>query len=363
MADTTPHGPATDGHGAASSPTRTLVHWVKLISGAIVGLAALLAAIAVIVDLLDKDPVPVVGAEFAPLELTATTLDDFQATQKFTSTRSPRVRLEPAAASTTLAQEPPGEEGEGGTTSTEEPQSCPSLQEVRAGAEVPQGCPAGGEPCPTASEVSELGVEVPEGCPSPGLDCPDAAEVARNATVPEGCPIEGLADAADPDDAKRTSEELNQQYDMGRGCSGDPAGSRCALNQVARSAGGIQAGSRAESLVRVREVLAGTRTKLGRDGKRRPMGMMVSFDVTVRGLSGERLDVFWSMLSADSSRPLDQSWLRNTRAATLRPSATTDQLQKDLWLPLPKQRGRYRARVTLLDERGRRFSKRSGVFH
>lgn len=149
---------------------------------------------------------------------------------------------------------------------------------------------------------------------------------------------------------------------MGRGCSEDPTASGCALNALARSAAPAPGATRAERLVHVREVLAGTRTRIGADGKRLPMRMMISIDVTLTGMSGDIVDVYWSVESADTKRALGQRWLRNTKAATLHPRAAQEQLEPEIWLPLPRERGRYRARVTLLGENDRRFSERSDVF-
>jgi hypothetical protein len=356
LADTAPHDPPEQ-LDAPPPPSRRLGRWVKAAAGAIVGLGAVLAAIAGILDLVQKDPAPAAGVSFGRLELNAITLSDFQQTQKFTSAglRWVHARL----ASTTLAQTDQDQSDE---ATTEDTRQCPSPEEVTAGATPPEGCPEGGQPCPTAEEV-ELGVEVPSGCPGAGLDCPTAEEVAQGVGAPDGCPASGTRVGTDPGDPDEATAELDQQYDMGRGCSGDPAGGRCALTAIAKSAGGGQGVSPARSIGRVRRVLAGTRSQLGPDGKRHPMGMMVSVDVTLTGMSGEPIELYWSMLSADTSRALPQSWLRNTRSATLHPHAEQAQLQKDLWLPLPRERGRYRARITLLNEDGERYSERTAVFH
>lgn len=355
MADTAPHDPPAEQLDVPPPPSRRLGHWIKTAAGAIVGLAAVLAAIAGILDLAQKDPARAAGVSFGRLELNAITLSDFQQTQKFTSAGLPRVHVRLAA--TALAQTETDD-----AMSTDETSDCPTPQEVAAGATTPEGCPDSGQPCPTAEEVSQLGVEVPPGCPGTGLDCPTEAEIAQGVAVPEGCPAAGTRTGSDPDDPDETTAELDQQYDMGRGCSGDPAGGRCALTALARSAGPGQGISPARTVGRVRRVLAGTRSQLGPDGKRLPMGMMVSVDVTVTGMSGEPIELYWSMLSADTSRALPQAWLRNTRAATLHPRADQAQLQKEIWLPLPRDRGRYRARITLLNEDGERYSERTAVF-
>jgi hypothetical protein len=92
--------------------------------------------------------------------------------------------------------------------------------------------------------------------------------------------------------------------------------------------------------------------------------MMVSFDITLTGLEGENVIVFWSMLSADTKRPLPLPWLRNTRVAVLRPRHETDQIGKDIWLPLPRRRGDYVARVTFQDpDEESLTSVRTDVFH
>jgi hypothetical protein len=354
MADTSPHDPAASELDVPTPPSRRLGHWIKAVAGAIVGLAAVLAAIAGIIDLVQKDPEPAAGASFGSLDLNAITLRDFQQTQKFTSAGLPPVHVRLAA--TTLAQTDEEQTDADGT------QQCPSPEEVAAGATPPEGCPDGGQPCPTADEVA-LGAEVPVNCPETGLDCPTADEIAQGTAVPDGCPAEGSRTGTDLDDPDEAADELDQQYDMGRGCSGDPAGGRCALNAIAKSAAPGQGVSPARDVKRVRRVLAGTRSQLGPDGKRLPMGMMVSVDVTLTGMSGEPVEVYWSMLSADTTRALPQPWLRNTRAATLHPRAERAQLQKDLWLPLPRERGRYKARITLVDEDGEHYSERTEVFH
>ena len=153
-------------------------------------------------------------------------------------------------------------------------------------------------------------------------------------------------------------------YEMGPSCAQNPLGRHCALGPLAESAGARPSQSRDQGIKRVRKVLEGTRTTVSESGKGEPLGVALSFDVTVTGLRGRDVQIYWSMLSADTDQALGRSWLKNTRATTLRPKHETDQFRTDLWLPLPKPEGDYVARVTLLGpEGGRLTSARSRVFH
>ena len=88
MADTPQDPPAQDVPPQAS---RKLARWVKTVAGTIVALAAVMAAIAGILDLVQKDPAPAAGVSFGRFELNAITLSDYQQTQKFASARLPLI--------------------------------------------------------------------------------------------------------------------------------------------------------------------------------------------------------------------------------------------------------------------------------
>jgi hypothetical protein len=282
---------------------------LKQAIAAVIGLATLIGAVQVIVGVIPSGP-ETQTAKVGTLNLGAATLEEFQASQEFQESASVRMRL----ASQPVQLETP----------TETP--TPTPEETQT-------------PTPTPTPVCDPTVEE---CP-PGEEEPDV-----------------------PDE-----RQLEEEYDMGPGCESDPASGTCALADLAESAGQSDGGDpepsatpRRQTIARVRRILEGTRTRRDDDGRLQPLGMMVSFDVTFTGLEDEDVVVFWSMLSADTRRPLTSDWLRNTRAAVLRPRHETDQIGKDIWLPLPRRRGDYVARVTFRDPDDETLtSVRTDVFH
>jgi hypothetical protein len=300
--------PTTDLKGAApASRFRWLNTRFKQVTAAILGLGALIGAVQAIIGVIPSGP-EAQGVKVGTLQVGVLTLEEFQiaSLDQFAA-----VDLRLAAQTVT-------------------PTPTPTVEETPTPTPTPDDCDPTVEECPPDDGEEEDG------------DTPDI-----------------------PDE-----QQIEEQYSMGPGCDSDPAASECALAELADSAatsGTPEPQSsvpRRRTISRVRKVLEGTRTRRDDDGQLQPLGMMVTFDVTLTGLEDENVTVFWSMLSADTRRPLPSNWLRNTRAVVLRPRRPTDQIGKDIWLPLPRRRGDYVARLTFRDPDDETLtSVRTKVFH
>jgi hypothetical protein len=84
------------------------------------------------------------------------------------------------------------------------------------------------------------------------------------------------------------------------------------------------------------------------------MGRVVHFRVDVNGYRGKQLTVWWWMLTSEGA-PVSQPELQRQLAFGLTPHDCTTGGTRDIWVELPKRRGRYKVVVQLLDPAGEKL--------
>jgi len=77
------------------------------------------------------------------------------------------------------------------------------------------------------------------------------------------------------------------------------------------------------------------------------LGVVVRSDIVLVGLKGKKVTLSWSMWSKDGSKRLSGDWLNDTLAYELEATTARDTASVELWVPLPKQVGKYIIRSTL----------------
>ena len=93
---------------------------------------------------------------------------------------------------------------------------------------------------------------------------------------------------------------------------------------------------------------------------RQPLGVIVSYDVTVTGFVGQRVVVRWTLWSAHhgsgSMTELPEQWLQNRPIETLIGQAVSDTASPEFWVPIPKQPGPFQVEVSAYDGSGVRLT-------
>ncbi|MGH2775077.1 MAG: hypothetical protein ACRDJT_06545 [Actinomycetota bacterium] len=117
--------------------------------------------------------------------------------------------------------------------------------------------------------------------------------------------------------------------------------------------------TRSEDLLKI---LDGTRSRVVSGDVTEPLGVAISFDLTLEGLLNRKIDVRWSLFSAGRATMVPQDWLINRRALVAIPEATFDRASGEFWIPLPKKRGPYFVRVSAWDQNDRLDFSDSGPF-
>jgi len=109
----------------------------------------------------------------------------------------------------------------------------------------------------------------------------------------------------------------------------------------------------------MQEVLQGSRlsvaTATGSQPKLAPLGVVVNFTVEVEGYKGKRTPLRWSLFDAGTRARMPQEWLRDREAIKFVPEASVDRASSEVWVPLPRERGRYYVRLELFDDKGGRL--------
>lgn len=84
------------------------------------------------------------------------------------------------------------------------------------------------------------------------------------------------------------------------------------------------------------------------------IGRVVHVRVDIDGYRGRELTVWWWMVTANGE-PVSQPVLQRQLAFALTPHDCTTGGTRDVWVELPKRRGRYLIEVQLLDPRGEKL--------
>lgn len=86
----------------------------------------------------------------------------------------------------------------------------------------------------------------------------------------------------------------------------------------------------------------------------RALGRVVHFRVDINGYRGRQLAVWWWMLTA-RGEAVPEATLQHQLAFTLTPHDCSTGGTRDIWVELPKRRGRYQIEVQLLDPSGEKL--------
>ena len=84
------------------------------------------------------------------------------------------------------------------------------------------------------------------------------------------------------------------------------------------------------------------------------IGRVVHFRIDINGYRGRQLTVWWWMLTANGE-PVSQPTLQRQLAFALTPHDCSTGGTRDIWVELPKRRGRYQIEVQLLDPSGEKL--------
>lgn len=78
-----------------------------------------------------------------------------------------------------------------------------------------------------------------------------------------------------------------------------------------------------------------------------PLGASVNANIELVGLSGEEVDLSWSIFRQGDGVPLFGRWLEDIPVYRLRPGTDDDTTSIPLWVPLPAEPGPYTIRLTV----------------
>jgi hypothetical protein len=92
-------------------------------------------------------------------------------------------------------------------------------------------------------------------------------------------------------------------------------------------------------------LLNATRTTITPSGDTVPQGVELAFNVQLLGLEGRRVFITWSVFERNSRDRLFGNWLRTNTSYRLKARDDDDPVDLNIWVPLPKERGRYFVRI------------------
>jgi hypothetical protein len=194
--------------------------------------------------------------------------------------------------------------------------------------------PAGGTAdCPARSEVD---VCLPDAPPDDPVHCPDSVAGEQKAAL-DG-PLE------------TTPTLLQHSLNMGEVCGHDALAGGCALSDA--GAPPQTAAARRQAYERIIRGIRSTRTRRGPAGRATPLGMIVGFEVVLRGLAGHDVDVTWTVFAKGAHAHLGSDWFADRRAIRWHLESNRVHHSPSIWVPLPPRRGHYFAQLSVRDESG-----------
>lgn len=104
-----------------------------------------------------------------------------------------------------------------------------------------------------------------------------------------------------------------------------------------------------EAARRLVRVLGSTRTERTPDGKRDPLGVLVTVNVHLEGLAGRDLGIFWEVWSQGGAGRLYDRWLDEVPVSRIRAERDDDAGALQFWAPMPKKPGEYVIHVLVKD--------------
>jgi ketosteroid isomerase-like protein len=299
---------------------------VKALVGAVIAMGAVAGAIGAILALW-PDPTPELGAELSDVSVIPNvTLSEYAIRHQEQTAGAPE-----RATSSRLATHLPAQaESDDETTPTTGPTTTTTPT----------------TPTTTTGPTTTTTTETEEG-PILGVEI---GEQAR-AQLQEGL-ARALGDPAVP------------QINVGSACEYNLSDSSCGLSTVSVYAqwtdedGDELPSSPAVVGEHLATLLAGTRTQpaASNEGQLEPVGVSVSFNVTLTGFRGHRVDVRWSLYAAEGDISVPQDWLQDQRALWLEGEANRDSATGEFWVPLPRVQGPFFIRIGVYDDEGTRLA-------
>ncbi|MFL5820693.1 MAG: hypothetical protein ACJ76S_08435 [Solirubrobacteraceae bacterium] len=112
----------------------------------------------------------------------------------------------------------------------------------------------------------------------------------------------------------------------------------------------------AKKLALIREelkVLQNTKSSLAADGKKHPLGVVISYRVTLCGFSDHPARIFWSMFDTKQPPKLPYLWDFQRMANTVISHASgCEDFAPSFWVPLPAITGRFTIALSVFDDKG-----------
>jgi hypothetical protein len=125
---------------------------------------------------------------------------------------------------------------------------------------------------------------------------------------------------------------------------------------LAELAIGLPGGNSKDPVKRSKAILSVLRSTRTGSGKRRePLGVAVSFDLTLQGFNGRKVEVRWSLYRGDGR--VAKPWLKDHPILSLKGEADSDTASPEFWVPLPKKPGRYSVRIEVFDDKGVKLAR------
>jgi hypothetical protein len=208
-----------------------------------------------------------------------------------------------------------------------------------AAPEAPEGRPGsgeGGETSPAEPEDGEAPSTLAPGTSEQGSDAETLTRVKNKLppeTLPGGCAYRGSQVVCEARD-QNVLRSLLPAPDVAE----------------ARDGGAV---ADAEALV---AVLENSRARPVSSGGTEPLGVTLSFDLTLEGYADRRAEVRWSLYDAGARKRVPREWLVNRRAHVVRPEAAFDRSSAEFWVPLPRRRGPFFVRLSVFDDQGERLA-------
>ena len=197
--------------------------------------------------------------------------------------------------------------------------------------QVAQTVPEGDADRDGVSDAQDRCSNSPRGAPVDGTGCP-----LRTATAQ--AKVERLTNCSE--------KELDRALDEAtRGAREQ----RTPCTSVVDLAEGLPGGDSKDPKKRYQVILSVLRSTRSRPGRRgRPEGVAVSFDLTLEGFKGRKVEARWSLYNG--GRPVSEPWLKDHPVLSVKGESDEDKANPEFWLPLPKQHGRYSVRIEVFDE-------------
>jgi hypothetical protein len=180
-------------------------------------------------------------------------------------------------------------------------------------------------------------------------ETPAGANVSRS-----GCP---LAFARIMGASRCSGPELDRALDV---ATRELQGQRPRCTSLIDLANGLPGGDSKDPEKRTKAILSvlrSTRTRSAGSGKRRePLGVAVTFDLTLEGFKGRKVEVRWSLYRGGGR--VATPWLKDHPVLSVKGEADVDRASPEFWVPLPKQRARYFVAIEVFDDKGTKLTRK-----